>query len=63
MSDFSLQKIGSYKKTVSAKAGTPMIQIILDPVQVAKIKEWDLGKVYIYSPKESGDILGLVKKE
>ena len=63
MSNFKLQKIGTYKTAVATKSKMPMIQITLDPKQVAKIKEWDMGKIYIYDPQDVGEILGLIGGE
>jgi hypothetical protein len=61
MSNFKLQPIGKYEYTLN-KAGKPMIRLNLDPKEVAKVKEWDMGKIYIYEPKKSGgDVLGLIQ--
>lgn len=62
MSDFKLKKIGTYTSTTN-KMGRPMIRLIFDPKELARVKECDLDKVYIYQPKTSGDILGLIKEE
>lgn len=60
MSDFKLKKIGQYKFTTN-KSGKEMVHLILDMDQLAKVKSWDLDKIYIYEPKQTGDILGLIK--
>lgn len=63
MSNFKMQKIGTYKYTYN-KMGEPMVAISLDPVELKKVKDWDLGKVYIYKPqKAGGDVIGLVGSE
>ena len=60
MSDFKLTKIGTYTYGYT-KTGNPMQRILLDPSMVAKIKEWDLNKIYIFNPtKVGGDVMGLV---
>lgn len=50
MSDFKLKKIGQYKFTTN-KSGKEMVHLILDMDQLAKVKSWDLDKIYIYEPK------------
>ena len=63
MSNFRLQPIGKYGYTLS-KAGKPVIRLLLDPKEVARIKECDLNKIYIYEPKKSGgDVLGLIESK
>ena len=63
MSDFNLQPIGSYEFSISKK-GEKMLKLRFEPKELAKVKEWDLSKVYIYKPsKDGGKILGIIKNE
>ena len=60
MSNFKIQKIGTYKFGYT-KTGKPMFSHDIDPEMYMKIKEWDRRKVYIYEPsKNGGDIMGLI---
>lgn len=63
MSDFKLKNIGTYTYTFN-KMGKPMIRLVFDGKELAKVKEVDLDKIYIYEPKKTGgQIIGLVKEE
>lgn len=63
MSNFKMQKIGTYDFGVT-KTGNPMLHLDIDPELYLKIKEWDRKKIYIYSPnKNGGDIMGLIDSE
>ena len=60
MSNFKMKKIGTYTFGFSGK-GEPMQKLVFDPKELARVKEWDLGKIYILNPsKKGGNIIGLI---